>query len=259
MVIPKLNFTDASAPAVAADQDQGFEQVTRWHIVQVTARQEQRVCDDLRLAGFLPYCPMEVVWRKPRSHESKKRLQALSERRSLALEAAGRIRDPMAQRRALAAIVRSLPRVSSMLGRNPAVEDRRPYLPGYLFLGLLPGQESRLTDVKPIDWRKGGGFDGVIDLVRASGAAVQIHESIVLKLKEREDAGELSGSKKDKDTRKATAFREGQDVRITDGPLARFDAQVERCAPNDRVQILISLFGRPTRAILEASQLEAAS
>ena len=53
------------------------------------------------------------------------------------------------------------------------------------------------------------------------------------------------------------AFAIGQEVRIEDGPFTGFFARVTALDPHGRVELLLSLFARPTRVTLDGRQVAA--
>lgn len=53
------------------------------------------------------------------------------------------------------------------------------------------------------------------------------------------------------------AFRIGQDVRITDGPLLGFSGAVERLLGKSGAQVALMVFGQPTRLQIDRAKLEA--
>lgn len=232
--------------------------VRGWRILQVMSRQEQRVYDDLHLAGFHPYMPMETHWRPAKTREAAAKLLAHHNRREAALEAARRIADPFARKRVMAGIERSLPRVSSMAGANFTVEDKKPYMPGYLFLAAYDGDDGAVSMLKPTDERTG--IAGVIDIMRYRSTLghCMISDDVMRELMRRERDGELGPkTKRQRDNARAAAFQAGQRVSIVSGPFAQYDAVVSECRVNERIKAFVMIFGRESLVDLDAQQIEA--
>ena len=56
----------------------------------------------------------------------------------------------------------------------------------------------------------------------------------------------------------AIPFVEGGAARIADGPYADFLGRMMRLNRNGRLEMLLSLFGRETKVVVDASQVRAA-
>jgi transcription antitermination factor NusG len=237
MVVTKVSYTAATHPAAAPEQ--GRPVAEGWHVVQVFTGREQKICDDLRDAGWQVYCPMEVKWRRPSSHETPAWLSRLTERRTAALNEAEAIRHAETRERALAVALRRFPRVSSMAGRNHAIEVRRAFIPGYVFVA---SDASRSIDAIRMT-RHTPGIDGVAQiLMRSDGTYARVRHEAIQRLMEAETQGLLEASRKGR--RDITEmFTKGQPVRVVGGPMDGFTAKVVACSRKGRLKLLLDAFG----------------
>jgi transcriptional antiterminator RfaH len=118
----------------------------------------------------------------------------------------------------------------------------RPLFPGYLFVDLDPAH---------CRWRSINGTVGVHEILTNGDAPLAVSEAIVAEIRSREDE---TGAVK----LVPPAFRPGQVVRLTEGPLADVSALFEEMRDENRVVLLVSLLGRKVRMQVNAAAVAAA-
>lgn len=120
------------------------------------------------------------------------------------------------------------------------VRVERKLLPGYvLFRGDLPMIVTQLRGVRGLQ-----GFVGSADVPQA------ISDS---------EARRLLGRTTESSAAKPAPFASGDHVRITDGPLADFQAVVtELHHGGSQLTVMVEIFGRETRATVDVSQVRGA-
>lgn len=119
-----------------------------------------------------------------------------------------------------------------------------PLFPGYLFVAL---------DMETAPWRRVNGTFGCRQLVCDGEKPAPLPRGVVRALRSREDAEgfvELGLP--------ADAFRSGDKVRITDGPLAERMGLVETVSDAQRVVLLLDMLGRRVRVQLDSGLISAA-
>jgi transcription antitermination factor NusG len=132
------------------------------------------------------------------------------------------------------------------IARGRRIEDRRPALAGYLFVGL----QAARPDYHAIDQAMGGVWGSPMEgrlLRNLEGEPLNVPAIALERLAEALHVPELSGS----------PFVIGSRVRARQGPWEAFLGEVER-SDDYRVRVLLDIFGRKTAVEFEASHLEAA-
>lgn len=120
----------------------------------------------------------------------------------------------------------------------------RPLFARYMFI-LDEGRGS-------FYFRSAPGMAGVVGF---GGEAVRVGQSVIDRIKQRENADgyiELE----EVELYPTTTFGSGEKVRLGAGRLMGFDAVFERKLAGDRAAVFISLMGRLSRTIVEFSDLE---
>jgi transcriptional antiterminator RfaH len=114
--------------------------------------------------------------------------------------------------------------------------------PNYLFVRL---------DMSRDLWRSINGTMGVIRLVMSGEAPQPAPEGVVELLQEKFGPdGVAEGT---------VQLKQGQAVKITEGPFADLIGRLERLGPENRVVVLLNLLGRAVSVALQAEVLEAAA
>jgi transcriptional antiterminator RfaH len=119
----------------------------------------------------------------------------------------------------------------------------RPLFPRYLFVGV-----DRLTQ----RWRPIRSTAGVVGLVTSAEEPVPVAREIIEALRRRQGEGAfdlLSAAQR---------LRDGDLVRVTEGPFADVIGRLLGVADHERVYILLELLGRTVRADVPAVVVEAA-
>lgn len=205
-----------------------------WHLAQVRAQTEKAVEGRMREIGLDAYCPRETVWRPQREAEKR--------------------------------------RLPAMLRKGSAIVPvTRPYLPGYVFFGA--DREALAYAVKPLDVL-GNGIDGIVRALRYAdaGRLVVVPTAFVEDMRAAEARGAMerrAGNKgrvsltgwhvdvadKDPDEVKRR-IKQGQQVRITSGPFAQFQAKVKGYRNTDRIVVLLSMFGGTSEVVVSEDMVE---
>jgi len=126
-------------------------------------------------------------------------------------------------------------------GRRAAVIG--PMFPRYLFIHL-----STETD----NWGPIRSTLGVVSVVRFGHAPAMVPDPLIDALKGREDEGGVQVLPSDN-------YARGTRVRITEGSLAGYEAVFVARTGRERVQILLEVLGRKTRAVVDLGVIEPAS
>lgn len=113
--------------------------------------------------------------------------------------------------------------------------------PGYLFVHLDVGRER---------WRSVNGTIGVSRLIMAHEAPAPVPEGVVETLISYVDDRGIAHFERD--------LREGQAVRIKDGPMAQAVGRLVRLDANGRVRVLLEIMGGQIETSVAKASLEAA-
>jgi transcriptional antiterminator RfaH len=125
---------------------------------------------------------------------------------------------------------------------NPRSSKVRPYLPGYLFVHV---------DLDEIGLNTFQWMPGAVGLVQFDGQPAAVPEQIVNQLKRRIEVIRTAGGLV------LDGLRQGDPVRITDGPLSGYEALFDlRLSGSQRVQVLLEMLGRLVRVEVQAKSLE---
>ena len=124
--------------------------------------------------------------------------------------------------------------------RGRTIKIIQPMFPRYLFICL-----SDKTD----DWRPIRSTIGVSTLVRFGNEPAKVPEKFIRMLKERETAEGYHPSVK-------TVFKEGDIVRIADGPFEGYEAIFSCQDAHDRVTIMLKIAEKFAKLKIEITSLE---
>lgn len=120
------------------------------------------------------------------------------------------------------------------------VKKEQPLFPGYIFVAF---------DVAKGGWRAINSTNGVTRLVSFGKDPAPVPLDIVSQLMLRCDlSGKLIPPKH---------LKPGDQVRVTEGALSGFVAEIESLAPDRRVWVLMEIMGGRKRVVVEADQLRA--
>lgn len=125
---------------------------------------------------------------------------------------------------------------------NPRASSIRPLFPRYLFVRADLGR----VGLSALQW-----VPGAIGLVSFDGAPAPVQDAVVRAIRRRVQAiHEAGGPALD-------GLKAGDPVRITRGPLKGYEALFDlRLSGSERVQVLLEMLGRQTRATVDGSALE---
>lgn len=118
-----------------------------------------------------------------------------------------------------------------------------PLFPRYLFVGI---------DLEVDGWRSIQGTRGVSYLLVTDNRPAVVPTAIVQDLKKQENAEGLLP------VESANLFAKGDRVRVLEGAFEGQTATIDRLDDRERVQLLLSFFGRETSVSVPAYALEAA-
>lgn len=139
--------------------------------------------------------------------------------------------------------------------RRLIVEFHKPLMPGYLFLAT---ERHRTV---PWGWiRDNRLMRHVGRPLHGSDGPLRIPSQLVIQISVDEMAGEFdeTGSTKRENHRKLVdRFTEGSKFRITEGVFQNYMALAECVTAQDRIRVLVTLFGRLTTVEFDPHQLEA--
>ena len=126
-------------------------------------------------------------------------------------------------------------KVQDIKESGEVVETERKLLPGYVLVNMVVNDDT---------WVLLRNIRGVTGFVGSATNAIPLTEDEVLALgMERREI--------------VVAYNVGDQVKITDGPLATFLGTVEEIEPEkNRVCVVVSMFGRETPVELELDQVE---
>lgn len=129
--------------------------------------------------------------------------------------------------------------------RRQKVEVRRPIFRGYLFIHLS-------FEADADRWNKVTTVPGIHRFMRLNDdfAIVPDHEMHKLFATEQIllQPAKIRGP--------ASIFKAGEQVRATEGPFSGFAGEIERLDDEQRISVLMAMFGRVTRVHFQAEQLE---
>ncbi|MFK5997220.1 MAG: transcriptional activator RfaH [Rhodobacterales bacterium] len=126
--------------------------------------------------------------------------------------------------------------------RGQYVENRQPLFPGYIFIGLDPATAP---------WCAVNSTYGVTRLVSfGTDSPMPVPLSLVERLQMRCDEDGLLLPPK--------TLKKGDRIEILSGPFADFVTTIENIEPDQRIWVLLDLFGRPTRVTVDRKNLRLA-
>lgn len=108
-------------------------------------------------------------------------------------------------------------------GRKVIIND--PLFPGYLFAHF---------DREKDDWGKIEDVKGVLGILKNGLLPSRIPDLVIERLKHAEAAGVFDY------TKPGSAFKEGEEVEVTEGPFAGLIAKVKSASPKKRVRLLMA-------------------
>lgn len=121
----------------------------------------------------------------------------------------------------------------------------KPLFPRYLFVGVRPGQSFYTINNTP----------GVASVVHGNGGPLSISAQVIQDLAARADSDGRVGAP---EKAKRRLYKPGERVRVTEGPLAGYDATV--CVDDaERITILIDMFRRQGEVQMDPSAVKLAS
>lgn len=122
----------------------------------------------------------------------------------------------------------------------------RPLFPRYIFVAFDPERDEWFHPIQSTN--------GVERLIRNNDIPVRMPEAEIAKLRAAQDAGQFDLRDLRPD---GVSFEPGELVRVSGGPFADLNAEVLAMLPDkQRVEVLLNLFGRATKAALEWAQVE---
>jgi len=137
-------------------------------------------------------------------------------------------------------------RISEIRGGEKRVRERKIY-PGYMMIEVETDEKGNIPENL---WYLIRETPGIGDFVGAgqlpTAMTKQDVDKVVGEAGKREEAPKLR-----------IGFREGETVRIKEGPFENFDGVVEEVSPaKGLVKVMVTIFGRPTSVELEYWQVE---
>lgn len=125
---------------------------------------------------------------------------------------------------------------------NPRASRIRPYFPRYMFVHV----DLDVTGISAVQW-----VPGAIGIVQFDGCASPVPDAVIYELKRQvAEHNERQASILDN-------MRPGDHIRITDGPLAGYEAIFDtRLSGTQRVQVLLEMLGRQIRAQVDGKMIE---
>ncbi len=117
----------------------------------------------------------------------------------------------------------------------------RPLFPGYVFVESAFDKSA---------WRPLLSTFGVRSLVRSGDEPSRLDSRFIEALRAREEDGVIVGP--------ASPYREGQQIRIVDGPFDGTVATILSLDEKDRLIVLMDILNRPVRVRLDARQISTA-
>lgn len=135
------------------------------------------------------------------------------------------------------------------MGRRKTVERERAMFPGYVFCDLRRGIH---------DFKAAASVKGALRLLTTTeGEFCTVPRRLIAEMEireqvEREFYLESIGPKK----KRRPDLVLGETVIIKDGPFAQFHAQISKMDDKGRVQLLVAMFGGPTKTWVDGAQVE---
>lgn len=115
---------------------------------------------------------------------------------------------------------------------------KAPYFPGYIFVR---------DDLHASPWRAIQSTYGVSRLVRFGIRPAPVPSTIMEELLECCDPEGC--------IQRLEQFADGDEVQVTNGPLASFTGIIDKMAPDERAWLLIDIMGRATRSLVSRADL----
>lgn len=125
-------------------------------------------------------------------------------------------------------------------GRKVTVQ--RPVFTRYAFVGC--------SMARPLGKRSADKIEAILSDAKGP---LRIPAAVIKRINDLELAGEWD---EDKAWSEKTLFRPGEEVRIAAGPFAGFQAVFEARTAEERIKLLIDIFGRPTPVAIDPCQVE---
>jgi transcription termination/antitermination protein NusG len=130
--------------------------------------------------------------------------------------------------------------------RRTKMEVERPMFPGYLFIRFDPdlddGKRRWRIDITP----------GVRGFMKLDGEHAIISD-VDIRVVQMIEEEERSGLRRPEIVH---GYRLGEEVRVSEGVFSGFNGQVSRLDDEQRITLLLSLFGRAVRATLPVDDIE---
>jgi transcriptional antiterminator RfaH len=135
-------------------------------------------------------------------------------------------------------------------GRRILKKVTSPMFPGYLFIR----ERSAIGRFEKIEQ-----VNGVRRFMRLGEAFAKLPDALMLAI-QNEEARQMVAFEESTKTKSELAipFAEGGPARIEGGPYDDFVGKMVRLNRNGRLEMLLSLFGRETKVVVDASQVRAA-
>ena len=115
----------------------------------------------------------------------------------------------------------------------------RPMFPGYLFVQLPLGNEQ---------WNRVRSVPGIRDFLKTMGRPVTVPSLAIDKINLKVEEMKLPPKERQ-------AFWKGKQVEVMAGPFATFLGPIERMSGNDRVKVMLDIFGRGVEVDLHESEI----
>ncbi len=127
------------------------------------------------------------------------------------------------------------------ISRGRKYTAERKFFPGYIMVQMEMNNES---------WHLVKDTPKVTDFLGNNGIPIPISEQEVLSVKKQIEEG-VSLAKT------GAVFTVGDAVRVTDGPFASFNGNIEEVdEERSQIKVLVAIFGRATPVVLSYSQVE---
>ncbi len=147
----------------------------------------------------------------------------------------------------IARVIVATERVSEIKGGKRRVSERKIY-PGYIMVEMETDENGRIPEKV---WFAIKETPGIGDFVGSRSKPIPMREHEVIRLLD-------SMEEKEEKPKIKIGFRNGDSVRIKEGPFENFDGYVEEVNPaKGLVKVIVTIFGRATPIELEYWQIEA--